>query len=132
MAIKDLRKSPMMTHLLDALEAGKDIGHYGRLTVAMVGHHYLEAEELFKTLAKGEGADETELKSLVQQTFTRDYNPPSRQRILEWQAQQDFAICPDPDDPNACNVYRDLDLPEAVIENIEEYREQQFDAATGS
>jgi hypothetical protein len=132
MAIKDLRKSPMMAHLLDALEAGKDIGHYGRLTVAMVGHHYLEADDMLKTLAKGKGADETELKSLVQQAVTRDYNPPSRQRILEWQAQQEFAICPDPDDPNACNVYRDLDLPEAVIENIEEFREQQFDAATGS
>ena len=132
MAIKELRKSPMMAHLLDALDAGEDIGHYGRLTVAMVGHHYLDAEELLKTLAKGKGVDDTELKSLVQQTVTRDYNPPSRQRILEWQAQQEFAICPDPGDPNACNVYRDLDLPETVIENIEEFREQQFDAATGS
>ena len=132
MAINDLRKSPMMAHLLDALDAGKDIGHFGRLTVAMVGHHFLRPEDLFKTLAKGKGADETELKALVQQMQSRDYNPPSRQRILEWQAQQEFAICPDPDDPNACNLYRDLDLPEAVIENIEEYREQQYDAATGT
>jgi hypothetical protein len=76
--------------------------------------------------------DEGEAKSLVQQVVSRDYNPPSRQRILEWQARQDFPICPDPDDPNACNVYRDLDLPEEVIEHIEEYREQQFDAETGS
>ena len=101
MAIKELRKSPMMAHLLDALDAGEDIGHYGRLTVAMVGHHYLDAEELLKPLAKGKGADDTELKSLVPQTVTRDYNPPSRQRILEWQAQQDFPICPTPDDPDA-------------------------------
>ena len=27
----DLRDSPMMAHLLDALEAGTDVGHYGRL-----------------------------------------------------------------------------------------------------
>lgn len=132
MAIDDLRKSPMMAHLLDALGAGQDIGHYGRLTVAMVGHHFLDHEELFDALVQGSGADETELKSLVQQAVTRGYNPPSRQRILEWQAQQEFAICPDPEDPNACNVYRDLELPEAVIEQIEEYREQQFDAATGT
>jgi len=132
MAIKELRKSPMMAHLLDALEKGKDIGHYGRLTVAMVGHHYLDRDELFGALAKGEGADESELKSLVQQAFTRDYNPPRREKILEWQAHQDFPICPDPDDPNACNVYRDLDLPEAVIDNIEDFREQQFDAETGT
>ena len=32
----DLRDSPMMAHLMDALEAGTDIGHYGRLTFAMV------------------------------------------------------------------------------------------------
>lgn len=132
MAIKDLRKSSMMAHLLDALDAGKDIGHYGRLTVAMVGHHYLEREELLTVLASGKGADETELKSLVQQVYERDYNPPRRERILEWQAQQDFPICPDPDDPNACNVYRELDMPDAVIEHIEEYREQRFDAETGT
>jgi hypothetical protein len=132
MAVEELRKSPMMSHLLDALEQGQDIGHYGRLTVAMVAHHYVDREELVRILAQGKGIDEGEAKSLVQQVVSRDYNPPSRQRILEWQARQDFPICPDPDDPNACNVYRDLDLPEEVIEHIEEYREQQFDAETGS
>jgi hypothetical protein len=33
----NLRDSPMMAHLLDALEAGQDVGHYGRLTFVMVG-----------------------------------------------------------------------------------------------
>lgn len=129
MAVDELRKSPMMSHLLDALEQGQDIGHYGRLTVAMVAHHYIDREELVQILAQGKGMDEGEAKSLVQQVVSRDYNPPSRQRILEWQSHQDFPICPDPDDPNACNVYRDLDMPEEVIEHIEEYREHQFDAA---
>lgn len=132
MAVDDLRKSPMMAHLLDALEQGKDIGRYGRLTVAMVGHHYLDRQELADLLMKGSGADEREVKSLVEQMESRDYNPPSRNRILEWQGQQDFQICPDPDDPAACNVYRDLNLPDQVIEHIEEYREQQFDAETGA
>ena len=36
MAVEDLRKSDMMAHLLDALDKGKDIGHYGRLVFAMV------------------------------------------------------------------------------------------------
>src|SRR3712207_8804213 len=39
MAVDDLRRSPMMSHLLDALDRGEDIGHYGRLTFAMVAHH---------------------------------------------------------------------------------------------
>jgi hypothetical protein len=29
--LEELRRSPMMTLLLDDLEAGRDIGHYGRL-----------------------------------------------------------------------------------------------------
>ena len=57
------------------------------------------------------------------------YNPPRRERILEWQAKQEFPICPNPDDTDACNVYcnvyKELDLPERVFEHVEEYREQQ-------
>jgi hypothetical protein len=30
-----------------------------------------------------------------------DYNPPRRERILEWDGQQSFPICPDSD---GCNV----------------------------
>ena len=128
MALDDLRRSPMMTHLLDALESGKDIGHYGRLTFAMIAHRFLDRDELVKWLCKDKDCDETKAKALVQQVESRDYNPPSRQRILEWQAQQVFPICPTPDDPNACNPYRELQMPEDVLEDIEEFREQQFEA----
>ena len=128
MALNDLKRSPLMTHLLDALERGEDIGHYGRLTFAMIAHHFLARDELVDWLTKDQDCDEHEAKALVQQMEERDYNPPSRARILEWQAQQDFPICPTPDDPAACNPYRKLQMPEDVIEHIEEYREQQFDA----
>ena len=128
MPVQDLRQSPMMSHLLDALERGEDIGHYGRLTFAMVAHKFLDRDELVDWLAKDRDFDEAKAKALVQQVEERDYNPPSRRRILEWQAQQEFPICPTPDDPNACNVYRELAMPEEVYEDIEEFREQQFDA----
>jgi hypothetical protein len=121
----------MMTHLLEALGDGQDIGHYGRLTFAMVAHHYMDDAELTKLLAKGKGADDAEIAALVRQVRTRDYNPPRRERILEWQAQQEFPICPNPDDPDACNVYRDLDLPNDVYERIEEYQEQKAEATAG-
>ena len=125
MAVDDLRRSPMMSHLLDALDRGEDIGHYGRLTFAMVAHHFLGADELVEWLAKDGDTDERKARALVQQVEERGYNPPRRERILEWQAQQDFPICPTPDDPDTCNVYRDLDMPEEVLENIQEYREQK-------
>jgi len=128
MSEKELRQSPMMAHLLDALDRGDDIGHYGRLTFAMIARHFLDRDELVSWLARDGDTDEHKAKSLVQQVEERDYNPPSRRRILEWQGQQDFAICPNPDDPDACNPYRELNIPEQVFEDIEEYREQKFDA----
>jgi hypothetical protein len=127
-ALKPLRQSPMMCHLLDALEAGTDIGEYGRLTVAMVARHFLEPEDLVAVLQQDPSLDEHQARALVQQVQARDYSPPKRERILEWQAQQDFPICPNPEDPDACNVYQELDFPETVFQHIEEYREQQFAA----
>jgi hypothetical protein len=128
MALTDLRQSSLMAHLLDALGDGKDIGHYGRLTVAIVGRYFLDRNELVDLLLQGRGIDDGEAKALVQQVAEHGYNPPARAQILEWQQHQDFPLCPTPDDPDACNVYRDLRFPEAVYADIEAYREQRFDA----
>jgi DNA primase large subunit len=127
MSIKELRKSSMMTHLLDALDAGQDIGHYGRLTFAMVARHFLSEAELSRYLQKDPDFGEIEAKALVQQVQGKDYNPPKRDRILEWQQQQDFPICPNSNDPDACNVYRDLQFPDHVYEHISEYYEQKVE-----
>lgn len=125
MSVQDLRRSPMMSHLLDALEQGQDIGHYGRLTFAMVARHFVDDKELVRLLMKDKDTDEAKARALVQQVEQRDYSPPRRERILEWQAKQDFPIIPDSDDPDAGNVYRDLELPDQVYEHIEEYHEQK-------
>ena len=123
MTVEELRQNDMMAHLLDALEQGQDIGHYGRLTFAMIARHFLSEDELISTLCQDPGATEDEVRSLVAQVQTRDYNPPRRERILEWQQRQDFPICPTPEDPRSCNVYRDLQFPEDVYEDIEEFYE---------
>jgi hypothetical protein len=125
MPVDDLRRSPMMSHLLDALERGEDIGDYGRLTFAMVARHFMDTEDLVRLLSHGGDTDERKARALVKQVEDHDYNPARRERILEWQAKQEFPICPNPDDPDACNVYKELDLPERVFEHIEEYREHQ-------
>jgi hypothetical protein len=128
MAIDDLRASPMMDRLLVALDHGKDIGHYGRLVFAMVGRHFVDEETLVSYLAKDKDFSEDEARSLYHQVASRDYNPPRRERILEWQAQQKFQIIPNPDDPDSGNVYRDLTFPDGVYEDIEEYHEQKAEA----
>jgi len=125
MAIADLRKSDMMAHLLDALDAGKDIGHYGRLVFAMVARHFLSEKELIEHLQKDRDFSEEDARSLYQQVQGKDYNPPRRERVLEWQQHQDFPICPNPDDPDACNVYKDLQFPEEIYDQISEYHEQK-------
>ena len=125
MPVEDLRKSPMINHLLDALDRGEDIGHYGRLTFAMVAHYFLEGDELVEWLSKDSDTDEQQARTLAQQVEERGYNPPRRDRILEWQGQQDFPICPNPDDPDACNVYNELQFPDEVYQDIQEYQEKR-------
>jgi hypothetical protein len=123
-----LEDSPMMAHLLEGLKGRKDVGHYGRLVFAMVARHFMPEDKLVELLAKQPGQDEGRARAMVQQVISRDYNPPRRERILEWQAQQEFAICPDADDPNACNVYSDLRFPESVYENVNEFYEEQSES----
>jgi hypothetical protein len=48
-----------------------------------------------------------------------------REKILEYQSQQDFPICPNLDDPDACNPYAELQFPDEVYESIREYREER-------
>jgi len=126
----ELRKSQMMAHLLDALEEGTDIGHYGRLTFVMVARHFLDDDQMVKLLANQPELDEKAARMLILQVQERDYNPPKREKILEWQAQQDFPICPSSEDPNGCNVYRDLEFPQTVYDNVEEFYEERVQAET--
>ena len=121
----DLRDSPMMAHLLDALEAGTDIGHYGRLTFAMIARHFLSDDDLVRLLARQPDHSEAEAHALLRQVEQKGYNPPRRERILEWQAQQEFPICPTPDDATSCNVYRELRFPQEVYDHISDFYEDQ-------
>ena len=125
MPVEDLRQSPMMNHLLDALDNGEDIGHYGRLVFAMIGRHFVSSDELVELLTKDRDAEEGDIRAMVQQVEEKVYSPPRREKILQWQEQQDFDICPNPDDPDACNVYNELTFPDELYEDIQEYREEK-------
>lgn len=128
--IDDLRADPMMAHLLDALASGKDIGHYGRLVFAMVARHFASDDDVIGALRQDRDFGEDDARALLGQVKGADYNPPKRAKILEYQAQQAFPIIPNPDDPDAGNVYKHLHFPDHVYEHIAEYREQK--AAAGS
>jgi len=125
MPVEDLRQSPMMAHMLDALDNGEDIGHYGRLVFAMIGRHFVSDDELVALLTKDHDADDQEIRAMVQQVEDKGYSPPRREKILEFQTQQDFQICPNPDDPDACNVYNELQFPDEVYESIQQYQEKR-------
>ena len=66
MPVEDLRQSPMMSHLLDALDKGEDIGHYGRLTFAMIARYFVDNKKLVELLAKDGDTDEQKARALVQ------------------------------------------------------------------
>jgi hypothetical protein len=123
-----LRKDSMMAHLLDSLEAGKDIGHYGRLVFAMVARHFLPEDEVVGWLTRDKDFSEEQAEVMMRQVESRDYNPPKRERIVEWQAQQEFPILPNPEDPDCGNLYRNLKFPEAVYEHIGHYQEEKMAA----
>jgi len=125
MPVGDLQQSPMMRHLIDALDRGEDIGHYGRLVFVMVGRHFLSDDELVEHLTKDPDCDEQKARMLIKQVDARGYNPPKRERILEWMAQQEFPICQDPQDRGACNVYKNLNFPPEVYEKISSFYEQE-------
>ena len=128
MALQDLQKNDMMAHLLGALDRGENIGHYGRLVFAMIARHFIDDEELVGLLTKDPDCPEAKARALVQQVQGRDYSPPRREKILQFQSQQEFPICPITGDPDACNVYKNLQFPENVYQHIGEYYEQKAEA----
>jgi hypothetical protein len=105
------------------------VGDYGRLTFVIVARHFLPDNELVRLLQDQPGYDETAARALVLQVQERDYNPPKRERILEWQSRQEFQLCPDPEDPSACNLYRELQFPDYIYEQIDDYWEEQVEAS---
>ena len=76
-------------------------------------------------LCKDPDCSDEKARSLVHQVKGRDYSPPRREKILEFQRRQDFPICPNGDDPDACNVYKNLKFPDGVYQHIGEYYEQK-------
>ncbi len=121
---ENVRKNPMMRWLIESLEEGKDIGHYGRLIFVMVARYFADDDELVDILCKGADCDEKKARALVLQVKAHDYNPPSRRKIAEFQSKQEFPILPH-DDPGEGNVYKDLDFPPEVYERIEEFYEER-------
>jgi hypothetical protein len=117
--------SPTMTRLLDALKKKTDIGHNGQFVFVTVARHFMDEAEIVKLLSHQPDMDEEKAQAFVQQLTERGYNPPRRERILQMQAEQDFAIIENADDPDSGNLYRELQFPDEIYEDINEYREEK-------
>ena len=127
---QELRKDSMMAHLLDSLEAGQDIGHYGRLVFAMVARHFLPHEEVLAWMMKDKDVDEEKATLMLRQVEGRDYNPPRRDKILDYQSKQDFPIIPNADDPDSGNLYRNLKFPDEIYDHIGHYQEAKLESGS--
>ncbi|SEC15774.1 hypothetical protein [Terriglobus roseus] len=124
----ELRKDPMMATLLDALVEGNDVGHYGRLVFAMVARHFLPHDEVLAWLTKDPDFTEAQARAMLQQVEGRDYTPPKRERLIQWQAEQEFQFI-DAADPDSGNLYRNLKFPNEIYEHIEHYQEAKAEVA---
>jgi DNA primase large subunit len=127
-ATQELQKDTMMSHLLAALEKGQDIGHYGRLVFVLGARHFMNTDELVTWLTKDKDCDEQKARMLISQIEKRNYNPPRRETVIEWMERQGFPICPNPDDPDACNLYKSFQFPHEIYEHIGNYSEQKAEA----
>jgi hypothetical protein len=123
--LEALREDSMMAHLLDALDRGEDIGHYGRLVFAMIARHFLTDEEVLAELTKDQDFGEEEARQMLVQVEGRDYSPPRRNRIMEWQAEQEFPIIPNANDPDCGNVYKSLRFSKETYSHIGHYQEEK-------
>jgi hypothetical protein len=119
---EELRKDPMMAHLLDSLNEGTDVGHYGRLVFAMVARHFLPHEQVLGYLTKDADFNEEQATAMLRQVEGRDYNPPRRDRLMEWQSEQEFQFM-DTSDPDSGNLYRNLKFPKEIYDHIGNYQE---------
>jgi hypothetical protein len=90
-----------------------------------VARHFADADAVVGHLMKNPGVTEQEARALYLQVQGKDCSPPRRERILAWQQEQEFPICPDPENPDACNVYKDLEFPDNVYQHITDYHEQK-------
>jgi hypothetical protein len=122
MPVNDLQQSPMMKHLLEALDRKENIGHYGRLVFVMVGQYFLSEPEILELLTKDPDCDESKARSILKQVETHGYNPPKPDRILAWMNEQEFPICDTAaQNKDTCNVYKSLKFPPEVYERIASY-----------
>jgi len=92
----------------------------------------MSEDELISWLTKDRDCAEPKARALIAQVNARDYNPPKRERILEWMNKQGFPICPAPEDPGACNLYRNLEFPHEVYERVQRFRGGQEPEATAA
>ena len=124
-----LRESPMMTRLLDALEAGEDIGHNGQFVFITAARHFIGEDEIADLLAKQPDMSDERARAMTLQISEKGYNPPKREKILEMQSQQDYPIIADAADPDSGNLYRELRFPDDVYDDINHYYEEKAEAA---
>jgi hypothetical protein len=114
----NLKKSSIMAHLLRALKRRENIGYYGMLVFAATARFFLSEKKVVRLLSRQPGVGREDIRDIVLQIKERRLPPPSLERIFMWQELQDFSVCPDYTDIDACDLYRQLQFPEGVRDNV--------------
>ncbi|MEL7240233.1 MAG: hypothetical protein AAGK78_15350, partial [Planctomycetota bacterium] len=78
-----LRRNRMMKRLIDALDDGTDIGHYGRLTFAMVAVYIMDSGDVAELLSNDHDFPREEAEAMVKQVRSKGYSPPTPKKIRQ-------------------------------------------------
>lgn len=123
-AREQMMSSPTIRRLVEAAEAGEDIGHYGELTLAIVGRYFMSDADLVDLLSRCVEMDRKKAAGLVHQVKEGDYSPPRRETLVHWSSEQQFNLI-NVKDPDSGNLYRELTFPDQVYEHIRHYHEDK-------
>jgi hypothetical protein len=83
-----------------------------------VARQFMSMEEVLVWLQKNPGIQEDAARALYLQVGEKEFVPPKLEEIREWQTRQDFPICPNLNDPAACDVYQNLQFPAGIYQHL--------------
>ena len=90
----------------------------------MVARHFLSEGELTALLRHNPGINDHEARSLNLPVQGKNYKPLRREHS-PMAERAELPDLPNPEDPDSCNVYKDLEFPPEVYEHIAGYDEEK-------
>ena len=123
-SLDDLKRNPMMRRIIQTMESGQDVGHYGRFIFTVVASYFIGEKEITDLLKRQpEIEDSEEALGFYLQVASARYVMPTSARIRAWdksEEQKNFPLIIQ-GDRNSGNLYREIPLPQQALVSVRSY-----------